>query len=78
MAIVADINLMVAALLLSYALSYGSSVTTYSNAVGPVLVGSNYVDENKVWWKLGALTAIVGTVALLVLGLPYWKILGLW
>lgn len=78
MAVVAQVNPMLAALLLSYSLSYASSVTTYSNAVGPILAGTNYVTDNGVWFKLGAILAVVGTVALLVVGLPYWKILGLW
>ncbi|MGI6677619.1 MAG: DASS family sodium-coupled anion symporter [Dehalobacterium sp.] len=78
MAIAAEVNLMVVGLLLMYSLSYGSAVTPYSNAVGPLLFGTDYVEDSKMIWIVGALLAVVGIVCLMVLGLPYWKILGLW
>ncbi|WP_214659254.1 DASS family sodium-coupled anion symporter [Candidatus Formimonas warabiya] len=78
MALAAKIDPMATTLLLSLSLSYGSTLAPYTNAVGPILAGTGYVADSGVWWKLGGLLAIAGTIALLVIGLPYWKLLGLW
>ena len=56
---------------------YGCMLTHYGAGVAPGLFGPGYV-EQKDWWRVGAIMAILATVVYLAVGLPYWKILGLW
>ena len=55
----------------------GSLLTHYGNGAGPVLFGAGYVDQ-VVWWKTGHLMAILGLGAYLLIGLPLWKVMGIW
>jgi len=63
--------------LMAFATDYGASVTHYGGALGPVLFGTGYVDQ-KTWWKVGAYTAGASMLIHLAIGLPYWKLIGLW
>jgi len=63
--------------LMAFATDYGASVTHYGGALGPVLFGTGYVDQ-KTWWKVGAITTGTSMVIHVVVGLPYWKLIGLW
>jgi len=65
------------ALLIASSAAYGCLLTHYGGAVGPVLFGTGYVDQ-KTWWKVGAVLAAFNVVVYMVIGLPYWKIIGLW
>jgi divalent anion:Na+ symporter, DASS family len=66
-----------AAFLSIFLLITSSTVTHYSNVVGPLLFGTGYVDK-KSWWGLGLLCAIYHSIIYLTLGLAYWKWIGLW
>lgn len=54
-----------------------SLMTHYGNAVGTVLFGAGYVDQGT-WWKIGHIVTVVGLTIYFVVGLPWWKMLGLW
>lgn len=60
-----------------FAASYGCLTTHYGGALGPVLFGEGYVDQ-KTWWLIGAFFAFVSFCVHMAIGLPYWKLLGLW
>jgi len=54
-----------------------SLMTHYGNAVGPVLFGAGYVPQGT-WWKIGHITTAVALTIYFVVGLSWWKVLGLW
>lgn len=54
-----------------------SLMTHYGNAVGPVLFGAGYVDQGT-WWKIGHIVTVVGLTIYFIVGLAWWKVLGLW
>lgn len=54
----------------------GAYVTHYANAAGPVLFGAGYVPLKK-WWATGLFMTLLSYVIFALIGVPYWKILGL-
>lgn len=74
---VAKVPALPLAMLLGVSSAFGSQLTHYGNAVGPVLFGSDYVDQ-ATWWKIGTVMAVFTGIVYLVVGLPYWKLIGLW
>lgn len=54
----------------------GALVTHYANAAGPVLFGGGYVSV-KVWWTIGLFYTLFSYVIFGVIGVPWWKMLGL-
>ena len=73
----AQVPAMPLALLIAGSSAYGSLTTHYGGAVGPILFGSGYVDQ-KTWWSIGAVMAVVNIAVYMTIGLAYWKIIGLW
>jgi DASS family divalent anion:Na+ symporter len=65
------------ALLMAYSAAFGCVLTHYGGAVGPVLFGAGYVDQ-ATWWKIGTVVVILDIVVFIGIGLPYWKLIGLW
>lgn len=57
--------------------AYGCGLTHYGGALGPVLYGTGYVKKND-WWRLGFIYCMLSLVIYFCIGLPYWKIIGLW
>jgi DASS family divalent anion:Na+ symporter len=74
---IANIPMMPFALLIAFATGYGALLTHYGGAVGPVLFGTGYVNQID-WWRIGAVVVGVNLLVYFVIGLPYWKILGMW
>ncbi len=64
-------------LLIGSSAAYGCLLTHYGGAVGPILFGTGYVDQ-KTWWKIGAVLVVFNVVVYMVIGLPYWKMIGMW
>ncbi|MBP2638057.1 MAG: anion transporter [Firmicutes bacterium] len=54
-----------------------SLMTHYGNAVGTVLYGAGYVPQGT-WWKVGHIVTAVSLTIYFIVGLTWWKILGLW
>lgn len=75
--LVANVPPMLLALLLGASSAFGSLLTHYGNAVGPVLFGAGYVDQ-ATWWRIGTVITIISGIVYMVVGVPYWKLLGLW
>ena len=65
------------ALLLGISLTWGALVTHYGGACGPVLFGVGYVDQ-VTWWKVGTIIVALHYVVTMLIGFPYWKMLGLY
>lgn len=68
---------MVVALLLAFMSPLGALLTHYGNGAGLVTFASDYVPQ-KDFWKVGTIMVGVALVLLFCVGLPYWKIVGLW
>lgn len=57
--------------------AYGCALTHYGGALGPILYGTGFVEQST-WWKIGGIYAVYNVLIYFVIGLPYWKIIGLW
>lgn len=73
----AEVPPMLLVMMLGASCGFGSMITHYSTASGPVLFGVGYVDQ-ATWWKIGTVLCIFSIIVYFVIGLPYWKFLGLW
>lgn len=76
-ALVAHVPVMPLFFLVAFAAGYGGMLTHYGGALSPVLFGTGYVDQ-KTWWKIGAEMAVVSFLINFAVGLPYWKLIGIW
>lgn len=65
------------AMLLGFSGCFGALLTHYGGAVAPVLFGTGYVEQGT-WWKVGAVIVAFNVLIYMVIGLPYWKVLGFW
>lgn len=54
-----------------------SLMTHYGNAVGTVLYGAGYVPQGT-WWKIGHIVMAISMAIYFIVGLSWWKLLGLW
>lgn len=75
--IVAQVPLVPLVLLSCFSAAYGGLTTHFGGAVGPVLFAPGYVDQIT-WWKIGGVIAVVSFIVHMGIGLPYWKLIGLW
>lgn len=73
----AQVPLVPLVLILAFSLSYGSLLTHYGSAPGPVLFGAGYVPQ-KTWWSIGTALMFVHLIVNTVIAFPYWMFLGLW
>ena len=75
--LVAKVPLMPLALLIAFSAGFGSLLTHYGGALGPVLFGTGYVDQ-RTWWLVGTAVVIMNCLVYMIIGLPFWKVIGLW
>lgn len=68
---------LLAALLLAFFSNLNASITHYSTGPAPILFGAGYVDQ-ATWWKLGFVISLINLFIWLGVGLPYWKLIGIW
>lgn len=76
-ALAAGVPPMLAALPLAYFSNLNASTTHYGTGSAPVYYGSGYVDQG-LWWKIGFLISVLNLVIWLGVGIPWWKLVGLW
>ena len=74
---VAEVPPVALVLLLGASSVLGSLTTHYGNAVGPILFGAGYVSQ-ATWWKIGHVITLIGLGTYVVVGMPLWKLMGLW
>ncbi|MCQ1564328.1 anion permease [Escherichia coli] len=65
------------ALMLSCCTNISCSLTQYTHARGPILFGAGYI-PTSVWWKTGFVMSIINLVIFFLVGLIWWKVLGLY
>ena len=69
-------NPMTVALLLCFFAGIGALLTHYGNGAGLVTFASGYVPQ-KDFWLVGTCMVVMALVLFLVIGLPYWSLIGL-
>lgn len=70
-------NPMVVGLLLAFFASFGALLTHYGNGAGLITFASDYVPQ-KDFWRVGTIMVAMALVIFFLIGLPYWKLIGLW
>lgn len=65
------------ALMLAFTSSLYCSLTQYSHARGPILFGAGYVPTGT-WWRVGFVVSLINQAIFFVLGLMWWKVIGLY
>lgn len=70
-------NQMVVGLLLAFFASFGALLTHYGNGAGLIAFASDYVPQ-KDFWRVGTVMVVMALIIFFVIGLPYWKVIGLW
>lgn len=68
---------LLAALVLGFVSNLFSSMTHYGTGPAPVLFGAGYVDVGT-WWRLGFLISVINILIWGVVGMAWWKIIGLY
>jgi len=76
-ALVANVPLLPFVFLIAFAGGYGCSLTHYGGALSPVLFGTGYIDQ-VTWWRIGAMVALMSFITTFVIGLFWWKMVGIW
>ncbi len=71
------VNPMVIGLLLAFFASYGALLTHYGNGAGLITFASGYVPQ-KDFWRVGTIMVGVALVIFFCIGIPYWKLIGIW
>ncbi len=54
-----------------------AGLTHYGTTPAPIIFGTGYVSHGT-WWKIGLVMSLVNVVVWLGVGLPWWKLWGLW
>lgn len=73
----AEVPALPLAFMIAFSSGYGSLLTHYGGAVAPVLFGTGFVSQ-RLWWKMGAVMALMNLAVYFLIGLPVWKAMGLW
>jgi DASS family divalent anion:Na+ symporter len=68
---------LLSALLLGFFSNLNSTLTHYSDGAAPIYYGSGYIAQGP-WWRIGFYLSILHLVIWLGVGLPWWKLLGIW
>jgi DASS family divalent anion:Na+ symporter len=76
-AVAAGTPVYLAALCLGFFSNLNASITHYAAGPAPIYFGSGYVETSD-WWRLGLIIALLNLTIWLGVGMPYWRLLGLW
>jgi len=62
---------------LAYSTHLSQSLTHYATGPSPIYFGAGYVDQGT-WWKLGFYVSVINLIIWAGIGIPWWKVLGLY
>ncbi len=68
---------LLATLLLGFFSTLNAAMTHYSTGPAPIYFGAGYVSQ-AVWWKAGFALSVLYVIIWAGVGLPYWKLIGIW
>jgi DASS family divalent anion:Na+ symporter len=57
--------------------NFAAGLTHYGTTPGPIIYGVGYVSQ-RTWWQVGFLLSLVNVTVWLLVGMAWWKLLGLW
>ena len=57
--------------------NFCAGLTHYGTTPAPIVFGVGYVSHGT-WWRTGAVLSVVNIIIWLVIGMTWWKALGLW
>jgi DASS family divalent anion:Na+ symporter len=66
-----------AAMVLAASSNLDASITHYSTGPAPIFFGAGYVSQ-ATWWKVGFAVSVANIAIWGVLGVAYWKAIGIW
>ena len=72
-----QVNMMVLSLMLAFFGGYGALLCNYGNGASIYIYGNGYVNQ-KDWFVKGTIVLFMIFAVFLAIGLPYWKIMGIW
>lgn len=64
-------------LLVAASAQLASLLTHYGNATGPLLFSTGYVSQSR-WWLTGHVICIYSMIVYFIVGLAWWRMIGLW
>lgn len=67
----------VAVLLLTVFSNLSAGLAHYGTTNAPLYFGAGYVSQ-RTWWRLGLTMSVVTILTFVLVGLAWWRILGLW
>jgi len=76
-ALTAGVPPMLAALPLAYFSNLNAAMTHYGTGSAPVFFGAGYVRQSE-WWRYGFLISVLNLVIWMGVGIPWWKLVGIW
>jgi DASS family divalent anion:Na+ symporter len=76
-ALTAGIPPLLAALPLAYFSNLNAAMTHYGTGSAPVYFGAGYVSQG-LWWRIGFVVSVLNLAVWLGVGIPWWKMVGLW
>jgi DASS family divalent anion:Na+ symporter len=62
---------------LAYFSNLSACLTHYGTTPAPIYFGARYVSQRE-WWRIGFTTSLVTISIFGVIGVAWWKVLGLW
>ena len=68
---------MLVALTMGFLGNFCACLTHYGNGVGPIYFGAGYMNQ-ATWWRIGFIMSLVYLGIWLGIGLPWYKVVGLW
>lgn len=68
---------LLSALLFCFFANLCASTTHYGDGAAPIYYGSNYI-EMRDWWRVGFYLSLAHLTIWLAVGLPWWRVLGIW
>lgn len=57
--------------------NFSAGLTHYGTTPGPIVFSAGYIPQTN-WWRVGFFVALVNIGIWLVVGLGWWRVLGLW
>src|SRR5262249_30518850 len=61
----------------AYFANLSAGLTHYGTTPAPIVFATGYV-SHRTWWRIGLLMSLVNVTVWLAVGLPWWKLWGLW
>lgn len=76
-AIAAGAPALLAALVFCFFSNLYASLTHYGDGAAPIYYGSGYIEQRS-WWRVGFIISVANLLIWLGIGLPWWKLIGIW